>query len=65
MRTRVLGFIAALILAALGATVPVTQAAVPAVTGPVCVDEGGKVEYDSTTGLWTCIGGAYDGEAIT
>ncbi|MEU9374775.1 hypothetical protein AB0D94_13520 [Streptomyces sp. NPDC048255] len=65
MRTRILGFVAALTLAALGAAVPVAQAAVPAITGPVCVEKGGSVEYDSTTGLWTCVDGEYDGEAIT
>ncbi|WP_030718959.1 hypothetical protein [Streptomyces sp. NRRL F-2580] len=65
MRARLLGFTAALVLAALGATVPVAQAAVPAVTGPVCVDGSGTVEYDSTAGQWICLGGAYDGELIT
>ncbi|MFJ6757314.1 MULTISPECIES: hypothetical protein [unclassified Streptomyces] len=65
MRTRLLGFTAALVLAALGATVPVAQAAVPAVTGPACADGSGAVQYDSTSGQWICIGGAYDGELIT
>ncbi|WP_329192085.1 MULTISPECIES: hypothetical protein [unclassified Streptomyces] len=65
MRTRLLGFISALVLAALGAAVPVAQAAAPAVTGPACVAAHGKVVYDSGTGLWTCIGGRYDDEPIT
>ncbi|MFB7180564.1 hypothetical protein ACFCYI_23035 [Streptomyces sp. NPDC056257] len=65
MRARLLGFTAALVLAALGATIPVAQASVPAVTGPVCVDGGGTVEYDSTAGQWICLTGAYDGELIT
>ncbi|MFE9931426.1 hypothetical protein [Streptomyces sp. NPDC005533] len=65
MRARLLGVTAALALAVLGATVPVAQAAVPAVTGPVCVDGSGTVEYDSTAGQWICLGGAYDGELIT
>ncbi|MBT2447443.1 hypothetical protein J7F03_10220 [Streptomyces sp. ISL-43] len=66
MRRRILGFTAALVLAVLGAAVPVAQAAAPAVTGPECIaDKVGKVEYDSGTGLWTCIGGEHDGEPIT
>ncbi|MFD9728027.1 hypothetical protein [Streptomyces sp. NPDC059072] len=64
MRRRIIGFAAALVLAVLGAA-PVAHA----VTGPECVKqtaEGkGKVEYDSATALWTCIGGAHDGEPIT
>lgn len=50
MRTRLLGFTAALLLAALGAMGPTAQAAVPAVPaidGPTCVQGGGTVEYDS------------------
>lgn len=72
MRRRFLGFTAALVLAVVGtttATASVAQAAAPAVTGPECVAvtaEGqGTVEYDSSTALWTCIGGKYDGEPIT
>ncbi|MCM1966377.1 MULTISPECIES: hypothetical protein [unclassified Streptomyces] len=66
MRRRILGFTAALVLAVLGTAVPAASAAVPAVTGPECIaDQVGKVEYDSGTGLYTCIGGAYDGEPIT
>lgn len=66
MRTRILGFIAALVLAVLGTAVPVASAVVPTVTGPECVaDKVGKVEYDSGTGLYTCIGGEHDGEPIT
>ncbi|MDX3535748.1 hypothetical protein PV721_15535 [Streptomyces sp. MB09-01] len=63
MRTRLLGFTAALVLAVLGATAPVARAALPAVTGPACVDGSGTVQY--ATGQWICIGGAYDGELIT
>ncbi|WP_407840761.1 hypothetical protein ACE1OC_37475 [Streptomyces sp. DSM 116496] len=66
MRRRILGFTAALVLAVLGTAVPVASAAVPTVTGAECTaDQVGKVEYDSGTGLYTCIGGAYDGEPIT
>ncbi|MBT2468397.1 hypothetical protein J7E97_11030 [Streptomyces sp. ISL-66] len=70
MRSRILGCTAALVLAAFGAAVPVASAAVPvaapAVTGPECVaDKVGKVQYDSSTGLWTCVDGAHDGEPIT
>ncbi|GEC07103.1 hypothetical protein SSP24_47580 [Streptomyces spinoverrucosus] len=65
MRTRLLGLTAAVILAALGAMGPVAQAAVPAVDGPTCVAGHGTVEYDSSTGLWTCMGGKHDGEPIT
>lgn len=64
MRTRLLGFIAAVTVAALGAMAPVAQAAVPGVDAQKCVSAGGSVEYDSGTGLWTCIGGDYNGEAI-
>ncbi|WP_328926329.1 hypothetical protein OG429_17965 [Streptomyces sp. NBC_00190] len=66
MRTRLLAFTAALALAVLGAAVPVAQAAVPTVTGPDCVKDKGTVEYDATTGLYTCVGGPHhDGELIT
>ncbi|WP_371614352.1 hypothetical protein [Streptomyces sp. NBC_00454] len=66
MRRSILGFSAALVLAVFGAAVPVASAVVPAVTGPACIaDKVGKVEYDSSTGLWTCIGGEHDGEPIT
>ncbi|GAA0290230.1 hypothetical protein GCM10010302_30970 [Streptomyces polychromogenes] len=70
MRTRLLGFTAALLLAAFGAAVPVAQAVVPAVvpavTGPECVADGaGRVVYDSAAGLWMCTGGQYDGKPIT
>ncbi|WP_329573885.1 MULTISPECIES: hypothetical protein [unclassified Streptomyces] len=67
MRTRLLGFTAALILAALGAMGPVAQAAVlavPATDGPACVRGGGTVQYDSGAGIWTCVGGSHDGESI-
>lgn len=65
MRARILAFTAALVLAALGAAVPVAQAAVPTIPGPTCEAKKGTVEYDSGTGLWTCIGGEHDGEPIT
>ena len=65
MRTRLLAFTAAVIIAALGAMGPVAQAAVPGVGGQKCMAGGGKVKYDSGTGLWTCIGGKYDGEPIS
>lgn len=64
MRTRLLGFTAAVILAALGAMGPVAQAAVPSVDGQTCMAGGGSVEYDSGAGLWSCIGGDHDGEPI-
>ncbi|MEV0410454.1 hypothetical protein AB0I68_06455 [Streptomyces sp. NPDC050448] len=65
MRTRLLGFTAAVILAVLGVMSPAAQAAVPAVDAHTCTDVGkGSVEYNSATGLWTCIGGKYDGEPI-
>ncbi|MER7465833.1 hypothetical protein [Streptomyces sp. NPDC097981] len=65
MRTRLLGLAAAVVLAALGITGPAAQAAAPAVNGPTCRSHHGSVEYESSTGLWTCIGGPYDGEPIT
>ncbi|OEJ33087.1 hypothetical protein [Streptomyces subrutilus] len=65
MRTRIPAFTAALVLAALGAAVPVAQAAVPAIPGPTCTAAEGTVEYDSSTGQWTCKGGEHDGELIT
>ncbi|MEU6867263.1 hypothetical protein ABZ924_29125 [Streptomyces sp. NPDC046876] len=67
MRRRLLGFAAAVALAALGITCPVAaQAAVtPAVDARTCTAHHGSVEYDSATGLWTCIGGTYDGEPIS
>lgn len=64
MRTRILGFLAAVVLAALGAAAPTAQAAVPAIDGPTCVAAGGSVEYDSASGLWICAGGPHDGESI-
>ncbi|MEU9145294.1 hypothetical protein [Streptomyces sp. NPDC048349] len=65
MRTRMLAFTAALVLAALGAAVPVAQSAVPAVPGPTCESTKGTVEYDSVTGQYVCEGGKHDGERIT
>ncbi|MEU9177991.1 hypothetical protein AB0C90_14205 [Streptomyces sp. NPDC048550] len=64
MRTRLFGFVAAVVLAVLGVMSPATQAAVPAVGGPACTAAHGSVEYNSATGLWTCIGGSHDGEPI-
>ncbi|WP_327736049.1 hypothetical protein OG749_21835 [Streptomyces nojiriensis] len=65
MRTRIPAFAATLVLAALGAAVPVAQAAAPAIPGPTCTAAKGAVEYDSATGQWTCIGGEHDGELIS
>ncbi|MEU8432605.1 hypothetical protein AB0F18_06765 [Streptomyces sp. NPDC029216] len=65
MRVRILAFAAALVLAALGAAVPVAQAALPAIPGPTCESAGGMVEYDTATGVYNCKGGEHDGERIT
>ncbi|MCX4959794.1 hypothetical protein [Streptomyces virginiae] len=65
MRTRILAVTATLVLAVLGATVPVAQGAVPTIAGPTCEYRGGTVEYDSAAGVWNCVGGTYDGERIT
>ncbi|MCX4630422.1 MULTISPECIES: hypothetical protein [unclassified Streptomyces] len=64
MRTRLLGLIAAVILAALGAVAPVAQAALPAIDGQTCMDGGGTVEYESTQGSWICVDGSYNGKPI-
>lgn len=64
MRTRLLGFATAVILAVLGIMSPAAQAAAPAVDTPTCLAGTGTVEYNSATGLWTCIGGEHDGEPI-
>ncbi|KJK44177.1 hypothetical protein ACFCYM_28295 [Streptomyces sp. NPDC056254] len=64
MRTRLVGLIAAAVLAALGAGLPVAQAAVPAIGGQMCVDGGGTVEYESVRGSWICVDGKYDGKPI-
>ncbi|WP_328928313.1 hypothetical protein OG429_29730 [Streptomyces sp. NBC_00190] len=64
MRRRLLGFAAAVIMAALGTMGSVAQAAVPGVDEPTCTKTGGKVQYDSDTGLWICVGGKYDDEPI-
>ncbi|MFD6972965.1 hypothetical protein [Streptomyces sp. NPDC059979] len=64
MRTRLLGFTAAVILAVLGALAPVAQAAAPDVDRAKCEAHYGKVQYDSGTGLWICVGGPYDGESV-
>ncbi|WP_327738128.1 hypothetical protein OG749_34445 [Streptomyces nojiriensis] len=67
MRTRLLGFIAAAILAALAAVAPVAQAAqaaVHGVDGQTCIDGGGSVEYESAQGSWVCVGGASGGQPI-
>jgi hypothetical protein len=66
MRTRLLGFAAALILAALGVTAaPAAQADLPRVDAQTCVSGGGSVEYDASSGQWICIGGTYDTQPIT
>ncbi|MEW2412389.1 hypothetical protein AB0953_01475 [Streptomyces sp. NPDC046866] len=66
MRKQFLGFIAAAILSVLGAvSTAAAHAAAPAVDAQTCATGGGSVEYDSSTGLWTCIGGTYDGAAIS
>ncbi|MGW0749037.1 hypothetical protein [Streptomyces sp. NPDC002587] len=65
MRTRLLGFAAAVILAVLGTMGSAAQAAVPGVDGHTCIAKGGKVQYDSDTGLWMCIGGKYADEPIS
>lgn len=64
MRTRLPGFLAAVILAVFGIAGSVAQAAVPGIDGKECVAGKGTVEYDSGTGLWTCVGGKYDGKPI-
>ncbi|MFC9294492.1 hypothetical protein ACFTWH_14550 [Streptomyces sp. NPDC057011] len=65
-RPRLLGFATAVMLAALGVLGPAAQAAAPGdVDRQKCEYTGGKVEYDSSTGLWTCIGGEHDQEAVT
>ncbi|MFD9305449.1 hypothetical protein ACFWCB_22820 [Streptomyces sp. NPDC060048] len=64
MRTRLLGFITAVVLAVLGAMSPAAQAAVSDVDVNTCTKGGGSSEYESATGLWTCIGGAHDSEPI-
>lgn len=61
MRRRVLGLIAAVVFAVLGTGVHAAQADVDTHT---CETTGGHVQYDSSTGLWTCVGGERDGEAI-
>ncbi len=66
MRARLLGFTVALVLTALGLIGPAAQAAapLPRVDEKTCTEGHGTVEYDSATGLWTCIDGKYDGEPI-
>ncbi|MFA7762740.1 hypothetical protein [Streptomyces sp. NRRL S-448] len=64
MRTRLCGFIAAMIMAALGAVVPVAQAAVPTIDGQMCLDGKGSVEYESAQDSWICVGGSYNGASI-
>ncbi|MFI5984626.1 hypothetical protein ACIBEA_27590 [Streptomyces sp. NPDC051555] len=65
MRTRLLGFVAAVVLAVLGAAGPPAQAAAPAITGPQCVAGGGTLQYDSVAAGWVCVGGSQDTEPIT
>ncbi len=64
MRTRLLGFIAAVMVAGLAATAPVAQAAVPAIDGQTCMDGRGTVEYESAQDSWICVDGIYDGQSI-
>ncbi|MCM9082644.1 MULTISPECIES: hypothetical protein [Streptomyces] len=64
MRTRLLGFVAAVVLAALGALAPAAQAAVPAIDGQTCMDGGGTVEYESAQGSWICVDGSYNNKPI-
>ncbi|MFJ8213713.1 hypothetical protein [Streptomyces sp. NPDC096033] len=64
MRTRLLSFITTMVLAALGALVPVAQAAAPGIDKPTCTAGGGTVQYDPGSGRWICAGGSYDGESI-
>ncbi|RKT03402.1 hypothetical protein BX286_1329 [Streptomyces sp. 3211.6] len=61
MRTRVLGFIAVVVFAVLGAGANAAQADVDTKT---CEATGGQVQYDPSTGLWTCVGGVHDKEAV-
>ncbi|MCX4526409.1 MULTISPECIES: hypothetical protein [unclassified Streptomyces] len=65
MRTRLLAFAAAVILATLGVVAPGVEAAVPRVDVQTCQAEGGGAQYDATRGGWTCVGGSHDGEAIS
>ncbi|MFB6805114.1 hypothetical protein [Streptomyces sp. NPDC056387] len=64
MRTRLLTFIAAAILAALGAVAPAVQAAAPGIDAPGCRHTHGTVQYDPGSGRWICVGGSHDGESI-
>ncbi|MFF4423738.1 hypothetical protein ACGFNX_36890 [Streptomyces sp. NPDC048723] len=64
MRTRLCGFIAAVIMAGLGAVAPVAQAAVPTIDGQTCLDGKGSVEYESAQDSWICVGGSHDGAPI-
>ncbi|MFE2283648.1 hypothetical protein ACFXDJ_05665 [Streptomyces sp. NPDC059443] len=64
MRTRLLSFIAAMMLAALGAVAPVAHAAAPTIDGQTCMDGKGTVEYESAKGSWICVDGKYDGKPI-
>ncbi|MFH7599888.1 hypothetical protein WDV06_33035 [Streptomyces racemochromogenes] len=61
MRRRILGLVAAVVFAVLGVGVHAAQADV---STEKCKATGGMVQYDSSTGLWTCVGGERDGEAI-
>lgn len=65
MRTRLLGFIASVVLAVLGAMGAPAQAAAPAVTGPDCVAGGGTLQYDSVAPAWVCVGGTHNHKTIT
>ncbi|MEU4358614.1 hypothetical protein [Streptomyces virginiae] len=64
MRARLLGLTAAALFAVLAVTAPAAQAAVPAIDGQMCTEEGGTVEYESTKGSWVCVDGKYNGKPI-
>ncbi|KIF06444.1 hypothetical protein PL81_07475 [Streptomyces sp. RSD-27] len=65
MRTRLLGFIVTGMLAILGFATPAAPATPPSVDSQTCMAGGGTVDYDSGTGLWTCVGGTHDREPIS
>ncbi|MFJ1565045.1 hypothetical protein [Streptomyces erythrochromogenes] len=64
MRARLLGLTAAAMVAALAVMAPAAQAAVPAIDGQMCTEEGGTVEYESTKGSWICVDGKHNGKPI-
>ncbi|MCX5197829.1 hypothetical protein OOK31_28735 [Streptomyces sp. NBC_00249] len=70
MRTRLVGFTAAVTLAVLGPVSPAAHAALaaptpaPSIDGRTCEDGTGTVEYEPNTGTWVCVGGTHDGSPI-